>query len=695
MRNDSRNKSGPPRNGMALKDVPGGIPEEHKFLKELLISYIHDMSCILDYYHGFEHDIRTINNRFEAEGFGFISKTLPLFSDWLRSSIDAGTCLPFPSFKNYRNKYVEYPYPAFLRGLVCRIFNADGELIVAIDPYTKDQQTESLKAINTICNSFGKKYEVPLSEEKLDRQMRDLIAFDETVFKAGDFEKLSPYAQDVAAFARFLVKDIFDQVITMRAREHSGVYSPWSHSAMHGSGSVAFPLLPHEKYTCFTGDPISFGLGKSPVTNNPSFTWWFNDHHKSGISPLAEFSNKIGGISRLVIVPKNSKKGREICCEPVENQFYQQGLRMSLYDRIETHPYTRGLVHFNDQSVNRSLALAASCSGARATLDIKSASNSVSLALVNLLWPASVRDVLIQVRSNFMMAPFKAFKSGVQCSEVFGVFRPNMFAPMGSAVCFPVEALTFWAILTAHLHLSGARDERVWIYGDDIILANEHAESAAQILAEFKIKVNEDKSFFRGLFRESCGVDAFDGSDITPPARLSTRLPLRLFRLRADQKSRSIVAWVTYANRFEANGCPTVASKIRVMLAREVPSSKSFPHLREDLELGFLYYLDYSRGQSYLDFAASGKQGKGSFWAYKPSFSKHPLKSQGELFTPLPDFQGNSKRLWIADNPEYAAEIDENLRMLRFFLEGSGPLPGNYFVERKRFVLKRKNKILT
>jgi hypothetical protein len=56
----------------------------------------------------------------------------------------------------------------------------------------------------------------------------------------------------------------------------------------------------------------------------------------------------------------------------------------------------------------------------------------------------------------------------------------------------------------------------VWVYGDDIILPTLDVETAISALEIVGLRVNEDKSCFSGCFRESCGVDACMGVDVTP-----------------------------------------------------------------------------------------------------------------------------------------------------------------------------------
>jgi hypothetical protein len=96
---------------------------------------------------------------------------------------------------------------------------------------------------------------------------------------------------------------------------------------------------------------------------------------------------------------------------------------------------------------------------------------------------------------------------------------------MGSAVCFPVEAMVFSAIvligierqLRRHLSRSEllALPGRVRVYGDDIIVPEDYALSVTGALEDFGLKVNHRKSFWTGRFRESCGKEFYDGHDVS------------------------------------------------------------------------------------------------------------------------------------------------------------------------------------
>lgn len=97
---------------------------------------------------------------------------------------------------------------------------------------------------------------------------------------------------------------------------------------------------------------------------------------------------------------------------------------------------------------------------------------------------------------------------------------------MGSACTFPVQSLIFFGICLAAIatkrkqkvDLESVRflAENVAVFGDDIIIPTDSRELLFEALELLHFKVNTSKSFWTGWFRESCGVDAFRGVDVTP-----------------------------------------------------------------------------------------------------------------------------------------------------------------------------------
>jgi hypothetical protein len=95
------------------------------------------------------------------------------------------------------------------------------------------------------------------------------------------------------------------------------------------------------------------------------------------------------------------------------------------------------------------------------------------------------------------------------------------FAPMGSAVCFPIMAIVHFALIKAIIQLStiGSAMEvskHVYVYGDDIIIPREAVQAVYDYLPLFGMKINEEKSFHKSYFRESCGLHAYKGKEVTP-----------------------------------------------------------------------------------------------------------------------------------------------------------------------------------
>jgi hypothetical protein len=93
----------------------------------------------------------------------------------------------------------------------------------------------------------------------------------------------------------------------------------------------------------------------------------------------------------------------------------------------------------------------------------------------------------------------------------------HCYAPMGNATTFPVQSLVFWAICVASLQRQGFHQPgAAFVFGDDIIIPSKQTPGVIEDLESFGLLVNRTKSFWRGAFRESCGVDAFNGVNTTP-----------------------------------------------------------------------------------------------------------------------------------------------------------------------------------
>lgn len=211
--------------------------------------------------------------------------------------------------------------------------------------------------------------------------------------------------------------------------------------------------------------------------------------------------------SKVAFVPKDSRAPRLISEEPRELMFIQQGLRTDLEGRIDRSPWAEDL-KLTDQVRQKHLARESSRTGRLGTLDMKEASDRVSLALVKELFPPDWFAAFSACRSPRTVWD-RVSDDGHLTTHVCEFAK---FAPMGSALCFPVEQLVFWGLCRAIVDSPAVH---VSVFGDDIIVDASHCPAVVRGLEMFGLKTNVDKSFWRGFLRESCGGYYLRGHDIS------------------------------------------------------------------------------------------------------------------------------------------------------------------------------------
>lgn len=213
-------------------------------------------------------------------------------------------------------------------------------------------------------------------------------------------------------------------------------------------------------------------------------------------------------VTRITVVPKDARGPRVIGCEDNTLMMLQKHVQLGLHAMFVANPLTSGRVNVVDQKINKDLAYKGSLNGSIATLDLSEASDRVSVSLVRALVPHSWWALFRTLRSR----RFSIKKE---------VYVAKKFAPMGSAVCFPIETLVFWALCSgAVARKRGIKIEKaaalVTVHGDDTIVPTDCYQECCDVLHHCSLKVNVDKSFSTGFFRESCGGDYYLGYDVTP-----------------------------------------------------------------------------------------------------------------------------------------------------------------------------------
>jgi len=239
--------------------------------------------------------------------------------------------------------------------------------------------------------------------------------------------------------------------------------------------------------------------------------------------------------ARWTAVHKDIGSVRPITMEPPAMQYAQQGMKYDLYRMIDRHLVPAGsFVRFADQTPSRVCALNGSVLKADrfkcSTIDLSSASDFLSVQLVIDLFSGNILHYLLAGRT---------WNVDVDKQTV----ELNMYAGMGSALTFPVQTLVFlaisiWAVIAQlvleetgveasaddlqdYLNDTGFRkkwiNSRIRVYGDDIAIPDFAAQRLIKLLSDFGLLVNVNKSFVgRSPVRESCGIYALAGRDITP-----------------------------------------------------------------------------------------------------------------------------------------------------------------------------------
>jgi len=274
----------------------------------------------------------------------------------------------------------------------------------------------------------------------------------------------------------------------------------------------------------FTMVPYVPGHGPGAVSNT-SVKCWYDKHSSActdarvgyllghaGLGAQSDYlplvkEDKSTRTSRYICVPKTWKKLRGISAEPSELQYWQQGV-LDRIDQMFLHDeWWQRRINLHSQERSRQLALQGSLDGSFATVDLSAASDSVTLQLVrDLFGKTHLGRWLLGTRSTHTTCEGKTI-------------RINKFAPMGSACCSPVECMIFCLaaeVAVRRTYRSFRGTKQICVFGDDIVIPSVAVDELFAILAHLGFSVNTEKSFWKGNFREACGVEAWRGYDIAP-----------------------------------------------------------------------------------------------------------------------------------------------------------------------------------
>jgi hypothetical protein len=436
-------------------------------------------------------DLKTVTCRCEHEGLSFLTITLPSFGKATEKSLDLGR-VDLNLFKPFASRG---GLPVFLSGFLDRVFDRTSGVLL------DDPDIEAIRAIRQLTLMFGK-MNLPCTPE------RERAAFDgyiqcEKEVRANDAKLNSSHRDEFSRIARMLFAGAFT---TVDRKIYNGEMSP----VKHGPGSTADKLSSNAKFQLRSWpERLEYGNFPFGEFNLPNWSYYdvLDDVHL--LEPGSEVPVKV------ISVPKTLKTPRIIGMEPAAMQYAQQSVLPLILNALNEVDYLSSMLGFDDQEPNQLMAREGSLCGDLATLDLSEASDRVSNQHVRLLLD----------RHQHLSDAVDACRSRKADVPGHGVQRLAKFASMGSALCFPFEAMVFLTViflgiqksLNTSLTLKDVKSLKgsVRVYGDDIIVPVDHVSSVVDMLHTFGYVVNVSKSFWNGKFRESCGKEYYDGHDVS------------------------------------------------------------------------------------------------------------------------------------------------------------------------------------
>nr|QDH87060.1 MAG: RNA-dependent RNA polymerase [Leviviridae sp.] len=483
-------------------------------------------------------DLKTVLARYEHEGLSFMTITLPSFASDLQKGLEAGKVdhTLFNAFAFQRG------LPRFLGGFLDRVFDRSTGLLLDYP------DVDCIFAMRQITMFLGKVL-FPCSDKRVEQALHGYLECEQEVKRVSVDVSESLYSE-FDRVVSLLWSDVFTNVDD---KIYNGDLIP-----KHGPGKTVDRLLGNKKYDQTEWpdrmDEL-FSFGEYAI---PNWRFKYLQDRVDFLEPGRERP------VRVTPVPKTLKTPRIIAIEPTAMQYMQQAIAEVLVETIETDNLVGPMVGFTDQIPNREMACEGSLTKNLATLDLSEASDRVANQHVRRMvhrfpWLSQGLDV---TRSR------KADVPG------HGVIRLAKYASMGSALCFPVEATFFLSVvflgISRELSKPLTRGKirsfhgKVRVYGDDIIVPVRYVRSVITALEDFGLRVNVDKSFWNGNFRESCGGDYYAGDNVTT-IRCRNSLPV------SRSNAKEIISAVSLRNQCYKAGLWGTARWLDNYMERLIP----------------------------------------------------------------------------------------------------------------------------
>lgn len=494
----------------------------------------------------------------EEHGIAFATLVLPAAGKWLDHCIANGAISGHRPL--YHGRRSESKIPKYQWYLWDRIFDDEGVL--------RENPDHTAMFFLRQSYYFAKKLNIDCEKEKTFAAVESFIALERSLplSNPNSWDSDSPFWSSPTGHPIWgesayhpRQDDLFDSKLSSLPSFHwkkfRALCRTWATSLghldvlslepKHGPGAVS-DAVPEIKY--------DFTIWPKKLNSIFPADWFashdFHDRTKSDV--------EIGSIMHAV--PKTQKGPRLIAAEPTAHQWAQGALQRWLEEKVKASPLALS-IDFRNQSYSQRLALESSRTGEYATVDLSEASDRVTTRLVEYVFQGheTLLDCLHACRTRFITIPSSLSRHGAD--EMVALRK---FSTMGSAVTFPIQTIIFtlmghfalmWEDEDWDTSLRGMRNRahRVRVFGDDIIIDARAYGKLVSILDECLLRVNRDKSFHQGLFREACGMDAFDGVDVTPAYIRSPYSP---------RKPESLASVLECSNNFHKKGFWNTAEQI-------------------------------------------------------------------------------------------------------------------------------------
>lgn len=482
----------------------------------------------------FKRDSLRLHSALECHGIRFFLDTMPSYRKHLDKCLSEQR-LTSSNLFHFGTGGKKGTIPRLFRGLILRVFESSGTL-------RTDPDVQAIKLLRQLLGVV-RKLEMACSPLDTGNAVREFFQIDMEVrdgdlpwSSSTDFEadravdlSFQDLAHDRKSLKSIDQLTLFDtpssshlggvldkiQRVADLFMAHLGVFNPLDWKPKHGPGAVADQRYGAYKYA-FKAWPDRleriFPYADFAVAN-------YAQVDPIPRSQLVGEGFLLEAPARLCAVPKTIKTPRLIATEPTYLQWCQQAIKDYLATRV-SETLVGLFIDFRRQELNGSLALTASQGSSHATIDLSSASDRISCWHVERLARRlpSLLDSLQATRSAWIKQDLCRY------SPRYSVVRK--YSTMGNATTFPIQSLFFCSIVVGCLLESrrlpatervirGLGSRQVRVFGDDLIVPVDCAGLVVEVLSALGLRVNPAKTFLNGKFRESCGVDAFGGHDVT------------------------------------------------------------------------------------------------------------------------------------------------------------------------------------